>query len=156
GCILYEMVCGQPPFVRAGTGALIKAHVDESPTPPSSLVHRVPAKLEALILRALAKQPHKRQQSMEILAQQLDALLSTTQGNNLRLAFSPRRRILRAPILATGLLIAASAALGFMTFGERSQSRDLGSHKDVFPATAPTIAASTNRHRPVAQLFAGS
>jgi eukaryotic-like serine/threonine-protein kinase len=66
GCIAYAMLCGEPPFVYPGPGDIIAAHLRE---PPPSLAARVslPAGLEAVIMRALAKEPADRYQSMDEL-----------------------------------------------------------------------------------------
>ena len=55
GCILYEMLCGTPPFVRDGMGDLIVAHVSEAPEPPHARVPTIPPALDALVMRMLAK-----------------------------------------------------------------------------------------------------
>jgi len=70
GCILFEMVCGRPPFRCASLGQLIAAHMFEPPPLPSSF-GPVPADLEAVILRALEKEPDDRQGSMSNLSIEL-------------------------------------------------------------------------------------
>jgi serine/threonine protein kinase len=65
GCVLYEAICGRPPFVSRALGDVILAHVTEPPKPPTKLVHGgVLAKLNSLILKMLAKTPDERPQSM--------------------------------------------------------------------------------------------
>ena len=60
GCILYEMVCGRPPFLDDDHGTIAEQARDREPPPPSELVNDVDPRLESLILRLLAKQPHER------------------------------------------------------------------------------------------------
>jgi len=60
GCILYEALCGRPPFLDDDHGSLVEQLVGRDPPPPSTLVNGVDARLESLILRLLAKQPHQR------------------------------------------------------------------------------------------------
>src|SRR5262249_21677941 len=36
GCIFYEMVCGEPPFVSEGAGELIGMHLFKEPEPPTT------------------------------------------------------------------------------------------------------------------------
>ena len=55
GCILYETLCGQPPFVRDGAGELIVAHVAEAPDDPRKLVPELPPAIAGLVLRMLGK-----------------------------------------------------------------------------------------------------
>jgi serine/threonine-protein kinase len=74
GCMLYELACGRPPFVKGGLGLILGAHVYEPVRPPRELVPTLPEALEQLLLRALAKDPLDRQQSMHALSLELSAL----------------------------------------------------------------------------------
>jgi hypothetical protein len=60
GCVLYECVTGHVPFQKDLDAAVLWAHVEEPPRPPSSLQSTVPRALDAAILRALAKDPDER------------------------------------------------------------------------------------------------
>ena len=60
GCILYEMVTGEPPFAAASTPALLHKHVHEAPRRPGELAADLPAWLEEAILRAMRKAPAER------------------------------------------------------------------------------------------------
>jgi len=71
GVILFEMVCGTPPFLSEGQGELIHMHIAEPPPSPRRFNPEVSEALEATILRALAKDPAQRFQSMEDLAEAL-------------------------------------------------------------------------------------
>jgi serine/threonine-protein kinase len=64
GIILYEMLCGAPPFTSEGFGDLIIMHVMKEPEPPQHKNPEVPPEVNAAILRALAKAPSDRFQSM--------------------------------------------------------------------------------------------
>ncbi|TMQ04325.1 MAG: serine/threonine protein kinase, partial [Deltaproteobacteria bacterium] len=74
GCMLFEMVCGRPPFVGEGFGDLIHAHMAMLPPAPRGLVPELPEALEQLIFRMLAKAEADRPQSMAAVAAELDAL----------------------------------------------------------------------------------
>jgi hypothetical protein len=67
GVILYEMLCGTPPFVSQGQGELIHLHISEPPPPPRSKNPAIPERLEAIVLRTLVKDPARRLQSMDEL-----------------------------------------------------------------------------------------
>ena len=73
GCILYEMACGRVPFVKEGFGETIAAHIYESPLPPRDVEPSVPRPLQQVILKALAKKPDERQQTMAELSAALEA-----------------------------------------------------------------------------------
>ncbi|HEY5283581.1 MAG TPA: serine/threonine-protein kinase, partial [Polyangia bacterium] len=64
GIILYEMLCGGPPFISEGFGDIIIMHVMKEPEPPQNKNPAVPDAVSEAILRALAKNPDDRFQSM--------------------------------------------------------------------------------------------
>lgn len=65
GVVLYEMVTGRPPFSGDNPVSIAYKHVKEPPPRPSSVNRAVPAALEAIILKAMAKEPEARYQSAE-------------------------------------------------------------------------------------------
>jgi WD40 repeat protein len=60
GCVLYECLVGQPPFRRASDTAAVFAHLETKPPVPSAQRPESPAALDAVIARALAKEPEGR------------------------------------------------------------------------------------------------
>jgi serine/threonine-protein kinase len=60
GVIAYEMLAGMAPFVGKKVFDVLTAHLETEPTPPSELRSEVPAWLESVVLRMLAKQPGDR------------------------------------------------------------------------------------------------
>ncbi|HEV7888906.1 MAG TPA: protein kinase [Acidimicrobiales bacterium] len=63
GVVLYEMLCGRPPFTAETELATALQHVRGEPLPPRRLVAGIPRPLEAVVLRAMAKEPAERYQS---------------------------------------------------------------------------------------------
>ena len=57
GCLLYECVVGQPPFPRDSDLAVVFAHLEAEAPAPSAQQPELPAALDAVIARALAKEP---------------------------------------------------------------------------------------------------
>ncbi len=60
GCILYELVAGQPPFPGPTVRDVLAAHLHQVPPPLSAFVEDVPEPLERLIARLLEKEPRRR------------------------------------------------------------------------------------------------
>jgi serine/threonine protein kinase len=76
GCILFEMLCGRPPFEHDGFRALLVAHMFQPPPLASTLAPEIPPWLDDLIARMLAKQPDCRPASMAEVADRLSEGLS--------------------------------------------------------------------------------
>ena len=73
GCILYELLTGRPPFTAGAMFDLLRMHLEQTPELPSlrNPAAQVPADLEAVLMRALAKDPAQRQQSAAQLRREL-------------------------------------------------------------------------------------
>jgi eukaryotic-like serine/threonine-protein kinase len=63
GCVFYELLTGRPPFTGDSPVAIAYQHVKEEPTPPSQVDPEVPAWADAIVLKAMAKDPALRYQS---------------------------------------------------------------------------------------------
>jgi serine/threonine protein kinase len=82
GVVLYEMLTGQVPFVRAGNDYdLLKAHVENTPQPPRAIKPELPAALEEAVLRALSKYPQERFQNAADFRDALQNVLETELPN---------------------------------------------------------------------------
>ena len=80
GVMLYEMLTGERPFTgRTPTEIAIK-HLQAEPQPPRQINPAIPANLEKTILRALAKTPEDRQQSIQELADELQSSMRSSAG----------------------------------------------------------------------------
>ena len=77
GVVLYEALTGTLPFSAETPLALLRLHTDEPPDPPSTRRPDLPPALDALVLRALAKDPRQRFASAAALR---EALLAARAG----------------------------------------------------------------------------
>lgn len=71
GVVLYELLTGQVPFTGSSPVAIAYRHVKDPPVPPSRVNPEVPADLEAIVLRLLAKNPDNRYASARELGDDL-------------------------------------------------------------------------------------
>jgi serine/threonine-protein kinase len=92
GCVMYEMVCGRPPFVAEGVGEVIAMHIYEAPPPVRGFEPAVSEGMESIVMRTLMKKPEERIQTMAELVHALDA---TTSG---RFATGPRMSAFHTPV----------------------------------------------------------
>jgi len=73
GCMLYELLVGEPPFVATGAGEIIAMHMFTPPQPPSQRVY-VGHELDSIVMRLLDKDPRARFQSAGEVAEALAAV----------------------------------------------------------------------------------
>ena len=72
GVVLYEMVCGRPPFMGYDSPSVVRQHLETEPVSPVWHNPYCPRPLEALILRLLAKDPKRRPKSAAEVIKALD------------------------------------------------------------------------------------
>jgi beta-lactam-binding protein with PASTA domain/tRNA A-37 threonylcarbamoyl transferase component Bud32 len=79
GCLLYELLAGRPPFVGDSPVSVAYQHVREAPVPPSQLDPEITPEIDAVVLKALAKDPDDRYQSAAEMKADIARLLSGEQ-----------------------------------------------------------------------------
>ncbi len=147
GSVLYALCTGHPPFRASTTLAVIRRVNEEEPKPIRTLNAAVPAWLEALVNRLLAKEPDQRFQSAAEVAALLEGYLAhlrqpaTVPAPELpssRFVASPgrspmpRRTILRIGVLAA---VGLASVLGLVALAVRMLGP--GSTPPVDPGTKP-------------------
>jgi serine/threonine protein kinase len=75
GVLLYELATGHLPFMSARPMEVLMMHVMERPKPPSQRIPDLDKGLEALILKALEKEPDKRHPNVRVLRTELRDLV---------------------------------------------------------------------------------
>ena len=117
GCVLYEMLCGEPPFMGPTAQAIIARVMTEEPRSLTIQRKTIPLHVEAAVHMALAKLPADRfataAQLAEALAHPELAKLPATRATPVAAARGTRRRLVRAvgAVAALALATLAGAAL---------------------------------------------
>lgn len=75
GCLLYELLTVRPPFVGDSPVAVAYQHVREEPQPPSNFDPEITPEMDAIVLRALVKDPDYRYQSADEMRADIEACL---------------------------------------------------------------------------------
>ncbi|MBV9292915.1 MAG: PASTA domain-containing protein, partial [Frankiales bacterium] len=125
GCLLYELLTGAPPFSGDSPVAVAYQHVREDPVAPSRVEPDVPAPVDAIVLKAMAKNPANRYQSAAELRADLERALAgrpveatpvLAEDTSLLMPPPPTTVLLRQPQRRTGrgaaYLLLALATLG--------------------------------------------
>lgn len=76
GCLLYELLVGRPPFVGDSPVSVAYQHVREVPSPPSTLDPEVTPAMDAVTLKALAKDPEHRYPTATQMREDLERVLT--------------------------------------------------------------------------------
>jgi Tol biopolymer transport system component len=140
GCVLYEMLAGQPPFSGPTVESIVRQHLTATPPPITQLRPAVPGIVAAALERALAKNPADRFNPVGQFAEALSPLQSLPSPGT---ATFSRRQVISGGVVAIGILVAA-VLLGLrLTRGDSALSigqtvqvtRDPG--LEVDPALSP-------------------
>ena len=75
GCLLYELLTVRPPFVGDSPVAVAYQHVREEPQPPSVFDPEITPEMDAIVLKALVKDPNYRYQSADQMRADIEACL---------------------------------------------------------------------------------
>ncbi|GHC75785.1 Stk1 family PASTA domain-containing Ser/Thr kinase [Streptomyces flavofungini] len=75
GCLLYELLTVRPPFVGDSPVAVAYQHVREEPQAPSVFDAEITPEMDAIVLKALTKDPDYRYQSADEMRADIEACL---------------------------------------------------------------------------------
>ncbi|MGW0389312.1 Stk1 family PASTA domain-containing Ser/Thr kinase [Streptomyces sp. NPDC003042] len=111
GCLLYELLSVRPPFVGDSPVAVAYQHVREEPQPPSNFDPEITPVMDAIVLKALVKDPDYRYQSADEMRADIEACLE-------------------------GQPVAATASMGVGGYGYPDQGHGYGHQGYDQPTTA--------------------
>ncbi|MDX3534153.1 Stk1 family PASTA domain-containing Ser/Thr kinase [Streptomyces sp. MB09-01] len=111
GCLLYELLSVRPPFVGDSPVAVAYQHVREEPQPPSNFDSEITPEMDAIVLKALVKDPDYRYQSADEMRADIEACLD-------------------------GQPVAATASMGAAGYGYPDQGHGYGQPGYDQPTTA--------------------
>jgi tetratricopeptide (TPR) repeat protein len=113
GAILYEVLAGKAPFTGTESRAVLSQVIHQTPARPRSAVPAVPAALEAVCLKALAKKPAERYASAKELAAEVQHFLAGEPVTAYREPLTARagRWVRRHRVLVTSAAAAGLVAL---------------------------------------------
>ncbi|KAF0845787.1 serine/threonine-protein kinase [Nocardia caishijiensis] len=113
GCTLYELLTGRKPFPRETPAAVINAHLTAPPPRPTELNPHLPPAVDAVIARALAKNPDDRYASCGALAAATAAAFGTPVPPTARIgapeAVLPRNPPSGRPSASPGVAVSSAA-----------------------------------------------
>jgi len=171
--VAYEMLVGRVPFQAPTPAAVMRMQLSEPPPPPSAVAPWFPAPVEAVLMRALAKDPLERYESVDAFIAALSAAVLRAReaagGTLTREAIGHSATVLDAPsgsgapavggaVVATGagggarryalaggaaVLVLLLALGGYFAFGGRGARGDAGGGSTPTPAHAAVVASST-------------
>ena len=168
GCVLFELVVGHPPFVGDSPVSVAYQHVREDPKAPSDINREVSPDIDAIVLKALAKNPLNRYQSaQEMRADALRAVsgrpvLATpvmSEAETMAMQGAPQRQWqpqgattmqrpvqgggpMRQPEQRSSWVMAVLAALGVLVVVVLGVALAMSRNNDNTPNNTPTSAAA--------------
>ncbi|MGV9625293.1 Stk1 family PASTA domain-containing Ser/Thr kinase [Streptomyces sp. NPDC003487] len=120
GCLLYELLTVRPPFVGDSPVAVAYQHVREEPQAPSVFDPEITPEMDAIVLKALVKDPNYRYQSADEMRADIEACLD-------------------------GQPVAATAAMGSVAYGGYPDDQPTTALRaDGGPAGATTMLPPMN------------
>ncbi|MET9342722.1 Stk1 family PASTA domain-containing Ser/Thr kinase [Nonomuraea sp. NPDC003804] len=126
GCVLYELLTGQPPFTGDSPVAIAYQHVREEPIPPSQIDPEIPPWADAIVLKAMAKDPAQRYQSAGEMRADIQRAMSgmpvEAQTMTMVANYGPGTRTMAAP-QGAGPATQRTGAIPPYEYGEGEPSR---------------------------------
>jgi eukaryotic-like serine/threonine-protein kinase len=124
GCVLYEMLAGQPPFTGPTAESVLHQHLVADPPHITAIRGAVPSPVEAVIRRALAKAPADRFATAAQFAEAL-APISGPPASSPHPPPRVRRRVAIAALVGTVIVVAGVASRRWLAGSKRAAVQSL-------------------------------
>jgi eukaryotic-like serine/threonine-protein kinase len=148
GAVLYEMLAGRPPFQGETQLQVMRAVVQDGPAPLRELRPGLSPEVEAIVARALQKDPARRYQSAAEMAGDLSAVLSGFDISGSTRAAVPAATGIRRRALSAAAILVALAAGALLAWRFGAPHRPVTSANEYIQltnfndsATAPALSA---------------
>jgi len=153
GVILWEMCTGKRPFRGDSIAAVFRAVTDNTPDAPDKINPAIPAELSGIILKCLEKEPAKRYQSGNELAEDLKKI----SGDRPQAAALPVAEVSSKPktmrSLIIGVIIAGLVAAGGLFYYTQHQKTTAQPGMPPVAQKAKTTFLNVESTPPGAQIF---
>jgi eukaryotic-like serine/threonine-protein kinase len=156
GVLLYHCLTGRPPF-SGDVKSLARQHIHRDPAPPRRLNRRISPRMEAVILKALQKDPRDRYFSASAMLEDIEIETSPKKSKTTGTPKSPRRKargagLVFATVLALMLILGGGAALasgllGLPQGGEVARTLSRMNPVETKPPAPPQDASGDNSQR---------
>ena len=120
GVVLYEMVTGRQPFEGTTRGDILASVLDHDPAPLARYSPKVPAELERVITKSLAKDPNERYQTVRDLLVDLKNLSHDLQRKKFETEVPPPPQVASRSVVAPNsrkTLVISAAFFGLVLIG---------------------------------------
>jgi dienelactone hydrolase len=134
GVVLYELLAGSVPFQGAVPWAVLRAVTQDTPKPLRELRPEVPAAVESIVARAMAKEASKRYQSASEISRDASAVLAQLSGASPR---RPRPGLVYAVPAAIAIVVLTGLGAWFYLHAKRRH----WAREEAIPAIAKLNAA---------------
>ncbi|MGW2015697.1 protein kinase domain-containing protein [Streptomyces sp. NPDC001927] len=134
GIMLFQLLTGRLPFDADSPLAIAYAHVQEEPVAPSSINRSVTPAMDALVARALKKNPNERFPSAAAMQDECLRVLSAGQTS--------------APVIVAGGPVSSGAGVGSAVFPPVGQTPPPSTHGVQYPYQQPTPAPQPGPYGP--------